>query len=292
VDLWLAQERARLEKEETQIQSERAQISRRRLEAGDISELTASATHVELLRAMERTRGAVKDVTILRGRLQLLLGLVSNDSTFEILSPEVGAESVAPIDSLLDTAMAARPDLRAAELAIEAAGERLGWEQSNILDFILWIDGKDKGQSDLEIGPGFAVDIPILNQNNGRIARAKAELEAAARQYEVTRQTIILEVHEAHTEYASARADYDFWRGDVIGVLEAANRQAERSFAAGDVSYLRVLDAKTKVIEAQLHEAELTAGLQRSVAQLNYCVGRRMTGVRSPATVAQRRMVP
>ena len=285
VDLWLAQERARLAGEETQLQSERAQIARRRLEAGDISELATSAAHVELLRTMERTRSAAKDVTILRGRLQLLLGLVSIDSTFHILPPDVGAESVAPIDTLLETALVARPDLRAAELAIEAAGERLGWEQANILDFILWLDGKDKGERPLEIGPGFAVEIPILNQNNGRIARARAELEAAARQYEVTRQRIILQVHEAYTEYASAREDYDLWRGDVMGVLEEANQQVEKSFASGDVSYLRVLDAKTKVIEAQLHAAELTASLQRSVAQLNYCVGRRMTMVRSEATV-------
>jgi len=285
-DLWLAEERARLAEEEAELQSQRAQISRRRLEAGDISELAASGAQVESLRAMERARRAAKDVAVLRRRLGLLLGIISENPTLTLLPPDVGGESVPPIEILVETALLARPDLRAAELGIEAAGERLGWEQANILDFILWIDGKDKGERPLEIGPGFAVEIPILNQNSGRVARVKAELEAAARQYEALRQRVTLEVYEAHSEYASAREAYDFWRRDVLPVLEEAERQAQRSLAAGEVSYLDVLDAKTRVLEARSHEVELMAGLGRRVAQLNYSVGRRMTGVR-PASAGK-----
>lgn len=276
VDLWLAQEQARLADEGVGLQAEQVQIEQRRLEAGDISELEASAAQADSLHAIENARKASQDVAIFCYRLHLLLGQPSEAPVVTILSSAIGVQPAAPIDALLDRAMAARPDLRAAELKIEAAGERLGWEQSKILNFILWLDGKDKGEKTLEIGPGFAVDVPIFSQNDGRVARAKAELETAARDYEAIRQRVVLQVQEAHAEYVLAREQCDFWRTDVVPVLERANQQAEKSYDAGEISYVGVLATKKKLVEAQLHQAELMAGLHRSVAQLNYCVGQRI----------------
>jgi len=127
-------------------------------------------------------------------------------------------------------------DLRAAELRIEAAGRRIGWEKSRVYNFIAIIDGKDKGEDPLTIGPGFQVDVPIVNQNNGRIARAKAEIEQAARQYEAVRQSIVLQVREAYTQYIAAHREDDLWRSSVVPSLENAADLAQRSFDAGDTS--------------------------------------------------------
>jgi len=180
------------------------------------------------------------------------------------------------IDKLLETAFAARPDLRAAELDIEAAGERLGWEKSKIYNFIAIIDAKDEGEDSLTIGPGFAIEIPILNQNNGQIARSEAELEQAARQYEVVRQNIILQVRQAHTKYISAREEYELWNSDIIPSLETTLERTRKSFEAGELPYISVLQARQILIEAQMHETELAAHLHSIAAQLNYSIGKKM----------------
>ena len=281
-DLWLAQEQVRLAEEDARLRAQMRDLAQGRLRAGDISELVASAAYVDSLQAADTAKRLTKEAIILRQRLSALLGLVSNDMTFDVIPLDISSQSAVSIDELLETAFLARPDLRAAELKIEAAGERIGWEKSKVFNFIAIIDAKDKGEDSLTVGPGFAVEVPIFNQNNGRIARAKAELEQATRQYEAVRQKIIFQVREAHTRYVSAHEEFELWRSDIIPSLEKTVGQAQKSFASGEASYLLVLETMRKLLEVRMRQAELTAHLHRSAAQLNYCIGKKMIWVQFP----------
>lgn len=275
-DLWLAQEQERLAREQAQLRVEMNDLARSRLRAGDISELVASAAQVDSLRAADAVSRFSKETLVLRQRLSALLGLISDNTAFDMAPQDFAPQTTVSIGELLKTAFAARPDLRAAELKIEAAGERIGWEKSKVYNFIAIIDGKDKGEDPLTIGPGFQVEIPIFNRNNGRIARAKAELEQAARQYEAVRQSIMLQVREAHAQYVSAHEEFGLWHNEIVPSLEKTGEQAQRSYEAGDVSYLLVLEVKQRLFEARLRQTELAAQLRRSAAQLNYCIGMKM----------------
>jgi len=278
-DVWLAGQRVRLAEEDAKLRVEAADLAQRRLRAGDISELVASAAYVDSLRAADAAKRFSKEAIVLRQELKALLGLISDDTTLDVLPSDMTARSVVSVDELLRTAFAARPDLRAAELKIEAAGERVGWEQSKIYNFIAIIDAKDKGEDSLTVGPGFAIEIPIFNQNSGKIARAKAELEQAARQYEAVRQNIILQVKQAYTRYVSAHEEFELWDSEIIPSLEQTAELTRKSFEVGQVSYLLVLEAKQKLVEARMRRTELAAHLYRSAAELNYCVGKKMVSV-------------
>ena len=276
IDLWLIREQVHLAEEDAQLRIRLAELAQRRLRAGDISELTASAAYVDSLRAADTTKRFSKQAVLLKNELNAMLGCTSYDTEFDIALSDKTAKSTASIDELLETALAARPDLRAAELTIEAAGERLGWEQSKIYKFIAIIDAKDEGEDSLSVGPGFSVEIPIFNQNNGQIARADAELEQAARQYEAVRQNIILQVRQAHTKYISVQEEFELWNNDIIPSLETTLEQTRKSFEAGELPYISVLQARQTLIEAQIHKTELAAHLHRIAAELNYYIGKKM----------------
>lgn len=275
-DLWLAQERVRLAERDSQLRVQIADLAQRRLRAGDISELAASAAYVDSLRATDATKRFSKESTILRQQLNALLGLISDDTAFDVVPPDITSRSVASVDELLETAFAARPDLRAAELDIEAAGERVGWEKSKVYNLIAIIDGKDKGEDSLTVGPGFAIEVPIFNQSNGKIARAKAELEQAAQQYEAVRQNIILQVLQAHTRYASARQAFELWSNGIIPSLAKKLERTQKSFEVGQVPYPALLEAERELVEARMRQIELTAHLHHSAAELNYSVGKKI----------------
>ena len=81
--------------------------------------------------------------------------------------------------SLVIDALAARPDVRAAELGVEAAGARLGWEQSRTMSLTAVLDANGRGTEGYEMGPGIDVPIPLFNRNQGQITRAQAELVRA-----------------------------------------------------------------------------------------------------------------
>jgi cobalt-zinc-cadmium efflux system outer membrane protein len=275
-DLWLAQQQVQFAKEDVQLRAQVAGLAKAQLKAGDISGLAASEAHVNSLRAVDAAGTSSKEVIILKHQLNTLLGIVSNDVQYEILPLETTARKDVSIDELLKIALAARPDLRGAELEIEAAGKRLGWEKSKVYNFIAVIDAKDEGSHTLWIGPAFEAEIPLLNQNQGGIARARAEMEQAARQYEAVRQNIMLQVRQAYTEYVSAHERFDLWNRQIVPSLTKTLDEMQKSLEAGEVSYLSVLQAKEKLVEARMREAELAANLYRSAAQLDYSIGRRM----------------
>jgi cobalt-zinc-cadmium efflux system outer membrane protein len=275
-DLWLAQEWVQFAKEDIQLRAQMAGLAKAQFKAGDISGLVASEAHVNSLEAVDAASTSSKEVVILKHRLNTLLGIVSNDVQYDILPLEATVRKDVSIDELLKMALAARPDLRGAELEIEAAGKRLGWEKSKVYNFIAIIDGKDEGSHTLWIGPGLEAEVPLFNQNQGGIARARAEMEQAARQYEAVRQNIMLQVRQAYTEYVSAHERFDLWNNQIVPSLTKTLDEMQKSLAAGEVPYLSVLQAREKLVEARMREAELAANLYRSVAQLDYSIGRRM----------------
>jgi len=275
-DLWLSQKKYELALQDNQLQIQISRLARARLAAGDVSGLTADAAYMDSLENTGKTKRLQKETDIIKQRLNTLLGLSPDNATYEIETIDITEKSTIPIDTLLQTALAARPDLRAAELAIEAAGERVGWEKSKIYNFIAIIDAKDEGEDNLTVGPGLELEIPIFNQNQGQIARAKAQLEQATRQYRALHQDIVLQVRQAYTRYASAYEQFDLWNSEIIPTLQNKVEQTSKSFEIGQVPYLAVLEAKQKLIEAKVQLAESTASLLRNAAELNYSIGKKM----------------
>ena len=272
-DLFSAQEKMRLLEEDAQLKTEMAELDQIRSESGEISELVASASYINSIEIKGELKELSMQIEILQQQLNNLLGITSNDIMFIIEPPVDKSASVESVDELLKTAVACRPELRAAELVIEANGKKIGWEKSKVYNFIAVLDGDDTDDDSFTVRPGFSVEIPIFNQNDPAIERARAQLEQSARQYEAIRQKIILEVRQAYTSYISIEEQFNYWNNDVIPSLKTATQQMQKSYEAGDVSYISVLKAKLKLINAQVHLSDLSAGLQRSKAELNYCVG-------------------
>ncbi len=294
-DQLLANERARIAAETVSQRNEIAQIVDARFRAGDISDLETSAARLDARRAEEQAARFNAEAALAADRLRFILGIPAGDKAFNITasaqvltaqaSPyqSVAASntsqqtSTADVNELIKQALAARPDLRAAELAIEAAAKRAKWERSKILSLSAILDANAKGTKGFEAGPGFQVELPIFNRNKGGITRAEAEIERAARQYVAARHRIALEVEEAVTQLLQARASLDSYRTQILPRIEEGIRISQKAYAAGEVPYLFVLETSRQITDARLREAEASAALQRATAQLERAVGRKIS---------------
>jgi len=272
-DLALADERKNLAEENARVQQEIANIAAARLRAGDISELEESVSRLETLRAQEISVRRTQEAENARARFTTILGFGVRDTTFTLApAPQTELPS-RPFAELTNAAFASRPDLRAAELNIEAAGKRLGWERAKIFALTGVLDANGAGKEGFEMGPGAQIELPLFNWNNGKTARAQAQMEQAARQYLAAKHRIALEVKAAHTDHLAAQQALALCREQwVPAATEAANR-ALKTYAAGEVSYLFVLEINRQLLDARLREAEASADLQRALARLKHSVG-------------------
>ncbi len=296
-DYAIAQRRASMTSEAVRERSEIATIVNARFRAGDISELETSAARIDARLAEEQATRFGHDAVIARDRLRALLGAAGSNPSFEIiLSPAIETASsdqlvsvktstATPaasspsetLDNLIEQALDARPELKAAQLAIEAAGQRAKWERSRILAVSAIAKEYGRGgNGKFEQGPGAQIELPIFNRNQGGISRAEAEIERAAKQLIAARQRVVAEVREAYAQLAQARESRELWRARVLPPLEEDIRSAERAYKSGDVAYLFVLETTRRLTDARLREPELQAAEARAMAQLERSIGRRL----------------
>lgn len=294
-DSGLAIDRARIATESLRQRNEIAQIVQAKLRAGDISELETGAARLDARQAEEQAQRLSSEAKLAKDRLRFLLGMGPGDTSFEIvasastvanpyrpvIAPVAASSNQQRVDQevndLLKRALAARPDLRAAELAIEAAGKRAKWERSKIFSIAALLDANAKGTKGFEAGPGLQADLPIFNRNQGGINRAEAEIARAARQYVAVRHRIALEVQEAYTQLLEAQRALDYSRNHILPSIEEDIRISEKAYADGEVAYLFVLETSRRLYEARMLEAEASAALQRATAQLERAVGRKIS---------------
>lgn len=255
------------------LRGEMARIAAARLKAGDISGLEESTVSVEALRAGEAALRANRDAETARLRLVTLLGWSEPVPVFT-LSP--GASPGLPdgtLPQLLDAAYASRLDLRAAQLEIEAAGARLGWEKARIVKLTATLESKEKGEAGAFTGTSGKLEIPLFNRNEGGRARARSEMERAAQNYIAVRQRISLEVKEASARLTAAREALSLLRERIVPAATEAAARAQKAYAVGEESYLFALEAERSLLDARLREVEAASDLRRADAELRYGLG-------------------
>lgn len=278
-DFLLSKERSIILSENAQLRNEMAQLANSRLRNGDISELEVSIFHADSATAQDDVIRANLDTVLKKNVLKVLMGF-SPDTTI-IFSPTAFYSDTQKIveQTYLQLAYDYQPELRAAQINIDAIGKRLGWERRRIFSFIgtlnfQHIEGKG-GSKFLpnSFNPGIQVEIPILNRNQGRIARARADMETAAYQYVAARQRIALDVSNAYNRYQQAWLSYQIWAGGTLPALEETVRLSQSSYRNGDISYLPVLEAQRQLLNAKLRRVEIQADIRRSVSGLNFSIG-------------------
>ena len=91
-------------------------------------------------------RAVEYDRNLSRLTLAGLLGLdIPVDQLRPIQAPALDASTCGTEAARLEDALASRPDVRAAEIGIEAAAQRARWERSRVLTLIGILDGNGKG---------------------------------------------------------------------------------------------------------------------------------------------------
>jgi cobalt-zinc-cadmium efflux system outer membrane protein len=276
-DLELVGKRARLSRESVSLRERILKITEARQRAGEGNELDTVAAGAEVLRAEDEARRLQRDVIVAEERLLHLVGLTGVITNAGFSPGALPSRLALPLGDLERRAFAARPDLRASELAVKAAGKRAGLARAEIFALSGVIDANGSGKQGFEIGPGAQLPIPIFNQNQAGRARATAEIERAAWNYIGTRQRVTFEVREAHSKYLQAAEAQENWSAQLVPSLEDLVRRSEKACELGELSPLAVQEYVRQLLAGRLRQAELSAELRRAWAEMERSVGMQLS---------------
>jgi cobalt-zinc-cadmium efflux system outer membrane protein len=146
-------------------------------------------------------------------------------------------------------------DQREADLALARAGvipdirANLGFRQF-------------AGTSERALVAGISLPIPVLNQNQGEIARASAEVTRVQSERRQAQRERTRELIGVWTEWQSAWNEAKAIKETALPEAETAFQQALRGYRAGGFQYLDVLDAQRAFFETR-------SGLVAALARLH-----------------------
>jgi cobalt-zinc-cadmium efflux system outer membrane protein len=272
--LLLAQEKAKLNSDAYKLEQEIVQIAEVRLRAGDISEAESLLARTRLLLVEESNRRSQAEITNAANDLRALMGLGSDNRQIHAVANNLPTQDLPAVPELLADAFASRPDLRASELAIEAAGERLGLEKQSIWKITAILDMNGEGKEGFEAGPGILAELPLLNTNQGGKARASAQLEQAMLNYAAVQQQIASEVLSARDRFSQAAVSYYNWERQILPPLVDSVAAARSAFSAGEISYLGVLEANQRLLQNKLQVMGVVSEFRIAACDLDRGIGR------------------
>jgi cobalt-zinc-cadmium efflux system outer membrane protein len=271
----LSEARVRARSELSRAWEDLARLGAARARAGESPPAEADGLRAEAAMARDALEASQSELLGVRAQLRSVLGLEPGAMRFDL----VFRRSPFPppvVPELVRVARVARPDLRAAELALEAAYARAGYERSRVVAVAAQAEGHWTRPDTMAARLGARVELPIFGANPGGIGRANAEIARAEAQQVEVWQRVRLEIVQAQTRAAQAFASLETYRSKVLPPLQTALQAGTRSYELGEEGYVVVLDALRRIGDARLREAELLAEWRRADAEMERAIGARI----------------
>lgn len=269
-----AARRAELAEQALAVAGSLERIATARLRAGDVSELEALAATIATLEARRERDDRRAALATATERVWALLGLAPAGEP-RLLPLADPPATTASADELLALALAARPDVRAAEFELEAAGERVGLAHDQWSQLQLLIDANGQGKDGFEIGPGLWIDLPIFHRGS-RISSAEAEVLLALERYAAVRQRVAAEVTAARLDTQQAEVRVHHLEAAIRPARATALERARSLAAAGQEPETTALLAEQALVQLDMDRCEAAAALARARTALERAVGCRL----------------
>ncbi len=253
------------------------ELNQRRFNSGDISEVEYRKIALENLKFLTETEEARRTVF----ESQQLLGRLTGASHGLMASGTLAAPDVdIAAGDLLDVAFANRPDFAAAQQARAQAAVALDLtRRERYPDVTVGADYTrsqfvESGNLRNSVGFGFSLPLPLLNQNQGEIAKAEVALRQADTDLARLRLDIAQEVQDARAAYESTQRLRHTFESGYLDHAKTAVTAAETSYRVGAASLLELLDAERTYTATRTDYLDTIFSVRASLTALEKAIGK------------------
>jgi cobalt-zinc-cadmium efflux system outer membrane protein len=225
--------------------------------SGEVDSLTVHLSQLGLndaKSALEEKRLAIAKLNL---ELSNLLGLSPRSAPTFITGPELfQIPSFQETDKLL-----LHPVLKALEARYQASEEALKKEVPLQYPSITIGPDTESDKGEFSLGFGFAVSLPIFNRNEGKIAEAIEERDAAREAYQLGLMRLLQARAEAVLSRESTERLLKLHREGTLASADSAERSLQGRLAGGGSNVVEVLSARSEISRARIRRFELEGEL-------------------------------
>ncbi len=240
----LAESLLKLAKENQKTFAETIKHTTELYQVGEISGLDLKRLEVEKLKFDTDVANSERDYEVAVRDLRVTLGGDYRAMEIDVAGTLDYQPYEFSLTELRDKALAARPDLKAAQLSERAADASIRLQNAQrIPDLTLGtgIDQVPLGASTYTFGVGIA--LPVSNRNQGERAKALIEKRKAQNQQQLITNQVLSDVDKALVAFGIQKRRVELYRTGVLTKVDDIQNLTEFSLKAGESSTIDLLDA-------------------------------------------------
>lgn len=302
-------------------------IALARRDAGSGSEIDVNLARSQELDTQVQLRAAAAAATIARADLARLLGLTTPPTEL-VLSDDLPDPSDWRLtaDNVVAIARANRLDLRIAAETVGAALAQTGYQKSRFLREIevgvslerdarasrgdrKWLaeaawasleagqlappsfQPRERVATDWTVGPSISAAIPLFDQNQAQIARARQEYEQARMILEALNRDLVQDAWQT-LERAAAARDTARLYATQVPLREESLKLAREAYRAGRVTLLAVLESQRELLSGRGAYVQALQDAALAIVELERLCGRPARELLTAQPSQQRRKDP
>ncbi len=258
------------------------------LEGGAATLLDESLAQGRVLSAEIEVRAARLASADARRRLAMLLALEVDVQGLRLGTgwPVFVEEALDP-EALAGRAVEARLDVAAMKAEIQAAREREELERWSVFSDVL-VGGalerpeREAGateQGKTLYGPTLTVSLPVFDQNQAQVARARYLREQAEQTLRALRAEVNQQVRMAVDHLSTAAQAVAFCRERLLPEVERGLLFAQEAFSGGETTILALLEAQRALVGVRMDYVRAQYDLAVALAQLERALGLPLTQI-------------
>jgi len=224
-------------------------LAQRQHDAGNISDLALAQQQATYSRSRLDITATEAEIRQDRERLNRLLGLWGPDVNWQLANelPHLPNAEL-PLAGLERLAISQRLDLQAEYVSLQSQAKNLGLTKSfrllGALDF--GIESERETDAQTRTGPTFAIELPIFNQGQARIARGEAALRQAQDRFEALAVDVRSQIRELRDQLVSKREIARSYQEELLPIQRRILSESLSNYNAMQISDFELFTTKAE----------------------------------------------
>jgi len=251
-------------------------LAQRQHEAGNITDLGLTQQQESYSRSRLDVATTEADIRRNREKLNRLLGLWGTDTDWQLPGdlPEVPNSDVSA-SKLERLAISQRLDLQAGYLRVTSEARNLHLTKSfrllGALDF--GVESERETDAQTRTGPTFAIELPIFNQGQARIARSEAALRQEQDKFEALAIDVRSQIRELRDELTSKRDIARFYQDELLPDERRILDESLSLYNAMEINNFELFTTKAEEARTEREYTEAVRDYWITCAELERAVG-------------------
>jgi cobalt-zinc-cadmium efflux system outer membrane protein len=216
-------------------------------------------------------------LTYQQAKIRLLELLGESDyalvTALELRSPLASVPVAPDLSRLREVALQRRPEIKIAEVEQALAEATLRLEESRGKGEVTPFAGYKRLGDDNTVTVGVTIPLPFGNRNQGGVARAAAQKQVAATNFQLMRNRVLAEVEAAYRAYLTAREQVRAYEAGLLDQAEEAATTTLAAYREGAAPLIALIDAQRARSEARGNYMKALFDFRNSLFTLEQVTG-------------------